>query len=93
VEEFHSKGNVSDHRVELTVNPPKLEPFTRDHHASWVIDSGNSSPTLDNDITLPSLEEHTPLPALTKNKVSQKHKSRRPTRTGVKGEQDESTIM
>ncbi|CAI8040748.1 hypothetical protein GBAR_LOCUS22658, partial [Geodia barretti] len=66
-------------RVELTVNLPKLEPFTRDHHASWVIDSRDSSPTLDNDITtFPSLGGHTPLPALTKNRVSQKPKSRRP---------------
>ena len=33
------------HRVELTVNLPKLEPFTRDHHASWVMDSRENSPT------------------------------------------------
>ena len=31
--------------MELTVNLPKLEPFTRDHHASWVFDSGENSPT------------------------------------------------
>ena len=43
-------------RVELTVNLPKLEPFTRDHHASWVIDSRNTTPELD-DPSLPCKEQ------------------------------------
>ena len=36
-------------RVELTVNLPKLEPFTRDHHASWVMDSRENTPVLDSE--------------------------------------------
>ena len=40
-----------------------------------------------------ALSEHTLLPALTKNRVSKKPKSRLPTRRpGVKGESDESAI-
>ena len=34
-------------RVELTVNLPKLEPFRRDHHASWVVESQDTTPTMD----------------------------------------------
>jgi hypothetical protein len=85
---------IERERVELTVNLPKLEPFTRDHHASWVFDSGENSPTPElQDTSLPPLPSHSLLPALTKNRVSQKPKSRRPTRrTLVKGEHDESDI-
>ena len=45
---------LTTHRVELTVNLPKFEPFTRDHHASWVIESRDASPTAnDNEVSLP----------------------------------------